>query len=138
MPSVNKLTRWDTTGVRDIGVRAVIDLAVSLGWNVVLKTGNPCTVIAKDGARLRMPTDTTIRDSVFQGYLSTIMSHSTEHTPTVELMDSLIAVHKKLSDSHKQKLRMAVGETAGDAPTDPRPGRRQMWTRRRVSVATPL
>lgn len=112
MSSVSKLTPWDTTGVKDQGVRAVISLAVSLGWNVVLKPGNPCTLIAKDGARLRMPTDTTVKDSVFQGYLSTVMTHSQEFTPTVQLMDSIIATHKKLSDSHQTRLRMAVGESA--------------------------
>jgi hypothetical protein len=59
-----------------------------------------------------MPTDTTIRDSVFQGYLSTLMTHSIEHTPTVELMDSVIAIHKKLDESRKNRLRLAVGESA--------------------------
>jgi len=112
MGSVSKLTPFDTTGVKDVGVRAIISLAVSLGWNVVLKPHNPCTLIAKDGARLRVPTDTSVNDGVFQGYLSTIMSHSVEHTPTVELMDSVIAVNKKLSESHQRRLRLAVGETA--------------------------
>lgn len=112
MTSVQMVTPIDTTGVTDNGVRALITLARSLGWNIVLKPGQPCTIIAKDGARLRMPTDTTIRDSVFQGYLSTLMTHSIEHTPTVELMDSVIAIHKKLDDSRKNRLRLAVGETA--------------------------
>jgi len=95
-----------------MGVRAIISLAVSLGWNIVMKPGAPAIAIARDGARLRMPTDTTINTGVFQGYLSTVMTHSEEFTPTIELMDSVIATHKKLSDSHQTRLRMAVGESA--------------------------
>jgi hypothetical protein len=99
----------DTTSFRDPGMRALCILAANLGWGVIVKPGNPALLIAEDGTQKRLPTNTSIRMSVFQTALSTIIAHA-ELQPTVTLMDE-IAKTTKLSVDHARRLYLAVGES---------------------------
>jgi hypothetical protein len=101
------------TGVRDEAVQALILLAASLGWNVLMKRGQPAVLIAHDGMQKRIPTDTSIRMSVFQTALSTIMVHSGDQEPTLALIDEIIKMTKPSKD-HQRRLRLAVGETPSE------------------------
>jgi hypothetical protein len=101
----------DVSGVRDNGMKALILLAVSLGWNVMQKHSQPVVITSRDGTQKRLPTNTSIRMSVFQTALSTIMAHTYDYDPTVELIDAIIAITKPSRD-HERRLRLAVGETS--------------------------
>jgi hypothetical protein len=101
----------DVSRVRDPGVQALLLLAVSLGWGIRQKTGQPAVIVAENGIQRRLPTDTSIRISVFQQALSTIMTHTDENIlPTIELIDEIIAATKPSTD-HQRRLRLALGET---------------------------
>ena len=63
---VDHVTPVELTGVRDAGMQSLILLAVSLGWNVMKKHNTPVVITARDGMQKRLPTNTSIRMSVFQ------------------------------------------------------------------------
>jgi hypothetical protein len=105
------ITPVDLTGVRDAGMRALVLLAASLGWNVLQRANNPIVITARDGTSKRLPTNTSIRMSVYQTALSTIMTHSVETVPTVELVDKIIDA-TKLDRDHARRMRIAIGESA--------------------------
>ena len=101
----------DTTGVRDAGIASVVLLAVSLGWNFTKRVNGPLLIIARDGMTRRLPTDTSVRMSVFQSALSSVMVHTDPDVePTIELIDRIIEITKPSKD-HERRLRLAVGET---------------------------
>ena len=110
---VTRATPVDMTGVRDTGMQALIILAASLGWNVLKKHNTPVVLTARDGTQKRLPTNTSVRMSVFQTALSTIMVHSGEIEPTIELIDEIIKATKPSHD-HARRLRLAVGETPAE------------------------
>jgi len=107
---ITQLAPIDVSGVRDSGMQALIVLAHSLGWNVRQKQNQPVVITARDGFQKRLPTNTSIRISVFQTALSSIFTHSEEEVPTIELMDALISQFK-LDADHARRIRMAVGES---------------------------
>lgn len=108
---VQHITPVDITGVQDAGVASVILLAVSLGWNYTKRVNGPALIIARDGMTKRLPTDTSVRMSVFQTALSTVMVHTEpEFEATIELIDKIVAKTKPSKD-HERRLRLAVGET---------------------------
>ena len=84
-------------------------LAASLGWNVIQKVNRPITVISRDGTQRNLPTNTSIRMSVFQSALSTIMVHTERYVATPELIDA-IAHEAKIDRDHQRRLRLAIGE----------------------------
>jgi hypothetical protein len=100
----------DVSSVRDTGMQALITLAHSLGWNVHQKRNQPVVITARDGVQKRLPTNTSIRMGVFQSALSTIMVHSEDPVPSIELMDGIIDMIK-VSTDHARRLRLAVGES---------------------------
>lgn len=101
----------DLTPIKDPGMKALVQLAVSLGWNVHQKHGQPVVITARDGIQKRLPTNTSIRMSVFQTALSTIMVHTEEDKiPTIDLIDAIIKATKPSVD-HQRRLRLAVGES---------------------------
>jgi hypothetical protein len=101
----------DVTVIKDPGMKSLVHLAVSLGWNVHQKRGQPVVITARDGTQKRLPTNTSIRMSVFQSALSTIMVHTEpEKIPTIELIEDIISQHKP-SVEHQRRLRLAVGES---------------------------
>ena len=110
---VDHVTPVELTGVRDAGMQSLILLAVSLGWNVMKKHNTPVVITARDGMQKRLPTNTSIRMSVFQTALSTIMVHSDDLLPTIELIDEIIKITKPSRD-HQRRLRLAVGETPAE------------------------
>jgi len=104
---VRDMVLIDVSGVRDSGMQALVLLARSLDWNVMQKVNNPVVITSRSGVQRRIPTNTSIRMSVFQTHLSSIMLHSTlEATP--ELMDKII---KSVKPNREQanRLREAVG-----------------------------
>jgi len=107
--TINNLTPVDVSDVRDSGMRALILLAASLGWNVVQKLNNPVLLIARDGTQRRVPTNTSIRMSVFQSVLSGIITHS-EVQPSADLVEQIID-SAKLDRDHARRLRHAIDET---------------------------
>ena len=107
---INHITPVDVTGVRDPGMQSLIMLATSLGWNVMQKHNQPAVITARDGMQKRLPTNTSIRMSVFQTALSSIMAHTYDVEPTIELIDEIIKITKPSQD-HARRLRLAVGET---------------------------
>jgi hypothetical protein len=108
---VTQMTPYDLTGIRDSGMRALVLLAASLGWNVLQRSGNPIVISARDGTQKRLPTNTSIRMSVYQTALSTIITHSQDVVPTVELIDRIVET-VKLDRDHERRMRLAIGESA--------------------------
>jgi hypothetical protein len=102
----------DLSGVRDQGVQALISLAVSLDWRAHQKQGQPVVLTSDwDGYQRRLPTNTSIRISVFQTTLSSIITHTEPNLiPTIDLIDEIIAQTKPSGD-HQRRLRLAVGES---------------------------
>lgn len=107
---VRQVTPVDVSGVRDPGMRALVLLAASLGWNVIQKINNPVALVARDGTQRRLPTNTSIRMSVFQAALSTIMVHTEDREATSELIDAIVR-DTKIDRDHERRLRLAIGET---------------------------
>ena len=104
---VTELELVDLSGVRDSGMQALILLARSLDWNVHQKVNQPVVLTSRSGVQRRVPTNTSIRMSVFQTHLSAIMTHSTlEATP--ELMEKIIKTVKP-NREQANRLRLAVG-----------------------------
>jgi hypothetical protein len=99
----------DVSGVRDSGMQALVLLARSLDWNVMQKVNNPVVITSRSGVQRRIPTNTSIRMSVFQTHLSAIMLHSTLEG-TVELMDQIIKATKP-NREQANRLRLAVGQS---------------------------
>ena len=143
---VTHLTPIDVTAVRDNGMKALVMLAVSLGWNARHKTGQPLVITARDGTQKRLPTNTSIRMSVFQTALSTIMVHTEpDRIPTIELVDAIITATKPSTD-HARRLRLSVGESptqhrerVAAAETEPRGPRepQPLTTRIELPVVEP-
>jgi len=101
----------DVSAVRDKGMASLVVLAASLGWNVMHKNNQPVVITARDGIQDRIPTNTSIRASVFQTTLSKIIAHAgKDHKPTIDLIDDIIKRHKPSVDQARL-LRLAVGET---------------------------
>lgn len=116
MSEVETPTPIDLSYVDDRNMRALIALAVSLGWNVHHKVHQPAVLTARDGTQRRVPTDTaSVRMSVFQAVLSTILSHTDaeQWRPTDKLMENLISTFKVDVD-HARRMRLAVTETVED------------------------
>ncbi len=99
----------DVSGIRDPGMQAVVALAASLEWNVVAKHNKPVTLIARDGFKHVVPTDTSIRFNVFLNRVNATITHSVTAIPTPELMTRLIKQYK-LGPSHARVFRAAVDE----------------------------
>jgi hypothetical protein len=106
---VRTLTPIDLSSVDDRNIQALIALAVSLGWNVHQKHNQPVTVSARDGTQKRLPTDTSVRMSMFQQVLSTILLHtdSEQWIPGTELAEALISEFK-LDHEHARRVRLSV------------------------------
>jgi hypothetical protein len=106
---VTELKPVDVSAVRDDGMKALILLAVSLGWNVMHKLNQPVVITSREGVQRRIPTTTSARASYFQSNLSAIIVNSAAE-PSLELMDAIIKTVKPSAD-HASRLRLAVGET---------------------------
>jgi hypothetical protein len=113
---VTQITPVDLAKVRDPGMRALTLLAASLGWNVIQKVNQPIVLVARNGTQRRLPTNTSVRMSVFQAALSTIMVHTEDREATPELVD-LIVRETKLDREHQRRLRLAIGETTEEHRT---------------------
>jgi hypothetical protein len=111
--SVTKMMPIDVSAVKDSGMQSLIILAHSLGWNVMQKHNTPVVITARDGVQKRLPTNTSIRMGVFQSALSTIMAHSIDKVPTIELVDAIITEVKPSVD-HARRMRLAVGESPAE------------------------
>lgn len=108
---VTQPTPVDLAGVRDTGMQAIIMLAVSLGWNVNLRINQPAMITSRTGHQRRIPTNTSIKMSVFQQHLTAILVYTDDdHEPTIDLIDAIIK-RVKPSQEHARRLRLAVGET---------------------------
>lgn len=127
MSSVQAIRPYDTSEVRDRGMKALVLLASSLGWNVLHKSNQALRLTARNGVQINVPDNTSVKASVFQAMLSKIMTYSTEQTPTIELVDRIIAITKPNQDQ-ENRLRMALGESPqqhrqrmnNDRPAEPR------------------
>jgi nucleotide-binding universal stress UspA family protein len=108
----------DVSYISDKGMQAVVALAASLEWNVVHKYNKPVTLIARDGFKHVVPTDTSIRFNVFMNRVNATITHSVTAIPTPELMDRLIKQFK-LGPSHARVFKAAVGEGVVDGVVDP-------------------
>ena len=107
----------DVGYIDDPGVRAIVALAASCGWNVVHKAGSMVTIVSRSGRKLRLPTNTSIKFSVFTSWVNGVVLHSMTHIPTAELMDKLIQQYK-LDASHARVFRQAVSQPAADEEAD--------------------
>lgn len=101
----------DLNDIRDPGMQALVALAASCKWNVLRKAGRPITLIARDGTKLQMPNNTSIRFSVFIQRLNSIIRHSQTVVVTSELIEKIIKV-TKLDISHARKLREVIEVSA--------------------------
>src|SRR5580765_4089245 len=105
---VTNVKPFDVSYIKDPAVRAIVVLAVSCEWNVVHKPGRMVTVISRTGLKLRFPTNTSIKFSVFTSWANSVVTHSMTHIPTMDLVDKLINQYK-LDSSHARVFRDAVG-----------------------------
>jgi hypothetical protein len=112
---VTQPTPIDLSAVRDHNMQALIGLAVSLGWNVHKKHNGPAVITARDGHQRRIPTDTSIRMSVFQTALSSILLHTDNEqwVPTTTLAEALIKDFK-VDIEHARRLRLSMAESKAD------------------------
>lgn len=108
---IYKLTPIDVSGVDGHEVRALLRLAVSMGWNVSQRADSPAVITARDGVQRRFPTNSGLRMSVFQSFLRAIMYHALDKQMTPELVEEVIA-SEKLSKDHQRYLRLAASEWA--------------------------
>ena len=106
---VQKATPMDVAAIRDPGMKALVLLAASLGWNIIHKPNNPILLKARDGRERRIPTNTSIRMSVFQANLSTILTHSPGFEPSAGLIDDIVR-KTKIDRDHERRLRLSVTE----------------------------
>jgi hypothetical protein len=88
-------------------------LAASLGWNVIQKINNPIALVSRDGTQRRLPTNTSVRMSVFQSALSQIMVHTEGWEATPELIDAIVK-ETKVDRDHERRLRLAIGESPAE------------------------
>jgi len=103
----------DVSYISDRGMQAVVALANSLEWNVVVKRGRPVTLVARDGFKQQIPTDTSIRFEVFRNRVNAVITHSMTAQATPELMEHLIKQYK-LDPSHARVFRAAGGNGVMD------------------------
>jgi len=115
---VTNIKPIDVSYIKDSGVRAIVALAASCDWNVVHRAGQMVTLISRTGHKLRFPTNTSIKFSVFASWTNGIARHSLTHLPTPELMEKLIAQYK-LDTSHARVFREAVGKPEPVEPEEP-------------------
>jgi hypothetical protein len=106
---ITELALVDVSSMKDSGMQAIVLLARSLGWNVMHKLGQPVVLTSREGVSRRIPTNTSVRASLFQTLLSSVMLHSTAE-PSLELMEKIIRAVKPNPDQAR-RLRLAVGET---------------------------
>lgn len=109
LPEVKAAKLLDVSIVQDDGMKALLLLANSLGWNIHHKHNQPVVITSRAGIQRRLPTTTQVRASYFQSNLSAIVLHSTLE-PTIELMESIIGIIKPNQDIAR-RLRLAVGES---------------------------
>ena len=101
----------DVSFIDDPGMRAVVVLALSLEWNMVHKANRVLTLIARNGFKHVIPTDTSVKFNVFQNRVYATITHSMTHIPTLELAEKIIK-QCKLDPSHARVLRDAVTKMA--------------------------
>jgi hypothetical protein len=97
----------DVSYIRDPGIQAIVALAASLEWNIVHKSGSPVTLIARDGFKHTVPTNTSVKFSVFRNRVNATVTHSITAIPSPELMDRLVKQYK-LDSSHARVFKMVV------------------------------
>ena len=95
----------DVSDIQDKGMKALALLASNLGWTRANARGM-AIFHAPNQHELRLPTNTSIRMSVYQSRLNAIMTHSTE-VPTSKLVQEIIDKVKP-SATHTQRLRAVV------------------------------
>ena len=105
---VTDMVPYDLSGIRDPGMQALISLATACKWNVMRKPNKPIILTARDGVRLSMPTNTSIRFSVFLQRLNAIARHSQTVVITSVLIEKIIAA-TKVDSSHARAMRNIVG-----------------------------
>lgn len=97
----------DVHDVQDQGCKALIMLAVSLGWSAAKSPGPMHLVSPDDGALVRVPTNTSIRMSLWRSCLQSIVRHSSSHQATEELIEA-IGKASKMSKSHLSRMKALV------------------------------
>ena len=97
----------DVHDVQDQGCKALIMLAVSLGWSAAKSPGPMHLVSPDDGALVRVPTNTSIRMSLWRSCLQSIVRHSSSHQATEELVEA-IGKASKMSKSHLSRMKALV------------------------------
>lgn len=107
----------DVHDVQDQGCKAIILLAASLGWSAAKSPGPMHLVSPDDGMLVRVPTNTSIRMSLWRSCLNSVLRHSTSHVPTLELVEA-IAKATKMSKSHLSRMSSLV---ANGAPPETEP-----------------
>lgn len=110
----------DITYITDSGMRAVVALAASLEWNVLKRNDAPTTIVARNGYRTQIPTDTSIKFNVFRAKVHAVFTHSITAEPTAGLIERLIKQYK-LDPSHAQVIRKAFAAGRPAAPQEETP-----------------
>ena len=105
---VTALSLLDVSMVKDPGMQAILLLARSLDWNVLQKPGNPVVITSREGITRRVPTNTSVRASLFQTLVSSVILHSSLE-PSTELIEKIIKAVKPNHDQAR-RLRLAIGE----------------------------
>ena len=111
LDDIPSLPPFDLSLVKDEGAKALIMLAIGLGWNAIVRPGQPAKLTARDGKVVSVPTNTGLRIGVWQGCLSSIMTHTEPgFTVSPEYVDRLVKTFK-VDREKERRIRNAIGES---------------------------
>lgn len=111
LDDIPSLPPFDLSLVKDEGAKALIMLAVGLGWNVIVRAGQPAKLTARDGKVVSVPTNTGLRVGVWQSYLSSIMTHTEPGwSVSPQYVDRLVKTFK-VDREKERRIRDAIGES---------------------------
>jgi hypothetical protein len=105
---MSELEPYDTSEVRDDGMKCLVLLARSLGWNIAKRPNRPIVITSRDGHHMQIPTTTSVRASVFQSTLLGIEHHTVDREPSDELIEEIIKTVKPNREIAR-RLRLSVG-----------------------------
>jgi hypothetical protein len=105
--AITSLPPLDVSDIKDAGMQGVVALATACKWNVLRKTNKPIMLRSRNGTTLAIPTDTSIRFSVFIQRLHSVARDSITVVITPELIEQIIT-RFKLDHDHAREFRKIV------------------------------
>lgn len=113
---ITSLPPMDVSYIRDPGMQGVVALATACKWNVVRRAGKPVILRSRQGTTLAIPTDTSMKFSVFLQRLRGVARDSLTVTITPQLIEQIIA-RFKLDHDHAREFRKIVADVPHEEET---------------------